>query len=134
MPISRRSLRLADMALQTLHQSLESDPAAWTVAQVLVHGDPGFQRKRDLLRENAHDRLVATGDCRLANADSGARSHQRQLSEVAVRANNADGSRLTLAQMRTRSVSAIPIAKQETAQDFKWGVTESKERLQLLVL
>jgi hypothetical protein len=36
--------------------------------------------------ENAHDRLVATGDCRLANAASGTRSQQRQLSKVAVRA------------------------------------------------
>lgn len=36
-------VRLADIALQTFHQSLEGDPAAWTVAQVHVHGDPGVQ-------------------------------------------------------------------------------------------
>jgi hypothetical protein len=62
-PISRRSLRLDHMAPQTFHQGLEGDPAAWTVAPILVHGGPGFQRQRELLRKNAHDRGVATGDC-----------------------------------------------------------------------
>jgi hypothetical protein len=78
------------MAMQTLHQGLEGDPAAWTVAQVLVHGDPGFQRQRKVLWKDAHKRLVAAGDCRLANTDSGTRSDQRQLSEVAVRAHRED--------------------------------------------
>jgi nucleoside-diphosphate-sugar epimerase len=74
------------MASKTLDQCVEGDPAARTVAQVLVHGDPGFQRQRNLFWENAHDRLVATGDRRLANANSGSRSDQRQQGQVAVRA------------------------------------------------
>jgi hypothetical protein len=73
------------MAPQTLDQSLEGDPAAWTVAQVLVHGDPGFQWQRELLRENAHNRLVARGNRSLADADAGTGLDQRQLSQVAVR-------------------------------------------------
>jgi hypothetical protein len=74
------------MALQTLRQSLEGDPAAGTVAQVVVHGDPGFQRQREQPWKNTRDRLVATGDCRLADTDSGTGSDQRQLSQVAFRA------------------------------------------------
>jgi hypothetical protein len=48
------------MSLQALDQCVEGDPAAWTVAQVFVHGDPGFQRQRELLWEDVHDRIVAT--------------------------------------------------------------------------
>jgi predicted ester cyclase len=47
------------MALQALRESFEGDLAARTVAQVRVHGDPGFQRQRDLLAEHAHDRRDA---------------------------------------------------------------------------
>ena len=102
----RRSLRLPDMAPQTLDQSVEGDPAAWTVAQVLVHGDPGFQWQRELLRENAHDRLVATGNRSLADADAGTGSDQRQLSQVAVP--TPASPKTGLANLRPRILSLPP--------------------------
>jgi hypothetical protein len=39
------SIPLPNVLLQSFHECVESHPAAWTVAQVLVHGDPGFERQ-----------------------------------------------------------------------------------------
>ncbi len=46
------------MPLQAFDQRIEGDPAARTVAQVLVHGDPGFQRQRELFRKDSYQRVV----------------------------------------------------------------------------
>jgi hypothetical protein len=43
-----KSPTLPDIWLETFCESIERDPAARTIPQVLVHRDPGIQRQREL--------------------------------------------------------------------------------------
>jgi hypothetical protein len=71
--------------LQAGYQGFEGDAAAWAGAQVFVHGDPGFQGKRDLPLEYSHQRIAAPGDGYLTSTDTGAGPDQSELREIAVR-------------------------------------------------
>ena len=89
------------MGQQAGHQRVEDRLATGAGAQVFVHGDPGFQLERGLLRQHAHQLFVAARQRHLADADAGAGADQGQLRQVAVGAQGeavaAPGDRKALA-------------------------------------
>jgi len=72
------------MLPKAFNQRIKRNSAPRATAQVLVHRDPGFQRQGDLFRKDPHDLVVAVSDGGLANADTCARSDQRELRQIVI--------------------------------------------------
>ena len=75
----------SDVLLKSFNQCVKRHPAARTVSQVLMHGDPGIQRQSELPRKDPHDLSVAPSDGNLAHTDTGTGSDQRELRQIVIR-------------------------------------------------
>lgn len=77
---ARRAAAITPCTAPSPAPTHRTDLAARAVAQVFVHGHPGFEREVELIREQAHEPRLARGHADLAYADARANHHFHNVS------------------------------------------------------